>query len=88
VHPVRGRSGNPATGAQFATPPTGLDQLLRIEDVWVRRRATACFPNVGDPLSSAAALQEFVVIETGGENHEHQYDRLRLLMRELQRSPL
>jgi hypothetical protein len=86
VHPVRGRSGNPAAGAQFATPPTSLDQLLRIDDVWVRRTATVCFPTAGDPLSSAAALQDFVVIEAGGENHEDQHDRLRLLMRELQRS--
>jgi hypothetical protein len=54
--------------------PTGLDQLLRIDDVWVRRTATACFPNVGDPLSSAAALQDFVVIETGGEDHEEKFD--------------
>ena len=59
VHPVRGRSGSAAAGAQFATPPTGLDQLLRIDDVWVRRTATACFPSAGDPLSSAAALQDF-----------------------------
>lgn len=88
VHPVRDRSGNPAAGAQFATPPTGLDQLLRIDEVWVRRTATACFPNVGDPLSSAAVLQDFVVIETGGEDHEHQYDRLRFLVRELQQSLL
>ncbi len=82
------RSGNPAAGAQFAKPPTGLDQLLCIDDVWVRRTATACFPLAGDPLSSAAALQDFVVIETGGENHEDQHDRLRFLMRELQRSLL
>jgi hypothetical protein len=85
VHPVRGRSRNAAAGAQFATPPTGLDQVLRIDDVWVRRTATACFPNVDDPLSSAAALQDFAVIETGGEHHEDQHDRLRFLMRELQR---
>jgi hypothetical protein len=82
------RSGNPAAGAQFATPPTALDQLLRIDDVWVRRNATVCFPAVGDPLSSAAALQDFAVIETGGENHEDQFDRLRFLMQELQRSNL
>ena len=85
VHPVRGRSGNALAGAQFATPPAGPDQLLRIDDVWVRRTATVCFPTAGDPLSSAAALQDFVVIETGGENHEDQFDRLRFLMRELQR---
>ncbi len=85
VHPVRGRSGNALAGAQFATPPAGPDQLLRIDDVWVRRTATVCFPKAGDPLSAAAALQDFVVIETGGENHEDQFDRLRFLMRELQR---
>ncbi len=85
VHPVRGRSGNPVAGAQFATPPEVPDQLLRIDDVWVRRTATVCFPAAGDALSSAAALQNFVVIETGGENHDDQFDRLRFLMRELQR---
>jgi len=85
VHPVGSRSDRSVAGAQFATPPTGLDQLLRIDDVWVRRTATVCFPKADDPLSSAAALQDFVVIETGGENHEDQFDRLRLLMRELQR---
>jgi len=84
VHPVAGRSDRSVAGAQFTTPPSGLDQLLRIDDVWVRRTATVCFPAAGDPLSSAAALQDFVVIETGGENHDDQFDRLRLLMRELQ----
>lgn len=83
VHPARDRSGSSA-GAQFATPPAGPDQLLRIDEVWIRRTATACFPTPSDPLSSAAALQNFAVIETGGENHEDQYDRLRFLMRELQ----
>jgi hypothetical protein len=84
VHPARDRSGSPAPGTQFATPPTGPDQLLRIDEVWIRRTAAACFPNASDALSSAAALQNFAVIETGGENHEDQYDRLRFLMRELQ----
>ncbi len=86
VHPARDRSGGPAPGTRFATPPTGPDQLLRVDEVWIRRTATACFPDAGDPLSSSAALQNFAVIETGGENHEDQYDRLRFLMRELQRS--
>jgi hypothetical protein len=86
VHPIQNREGNPAPGAQFATPPTSPDQLLRIDDVWVRRTATACFPKEGDPLAAAAALQNFAIIETGGENHEDQYHRLRFLMRELQRS--
>ncbi len=86
VHPARDRSGSPAPGTKFATPPTAPDQLLRVDEVWIRRTATACFPDAGDPLSSAAALQNFAVIETGGENHEDQYDRLRFLMRELQQS--
>ncbi len=54
--------------------------------MWIRRTATACFPDAGDPLSSAAALQNLAIIETGGENHEDQYARLRFLMRELQQS--
>ena len=85
VRPTPDRSGSPASGTRFATPPQAPDQLLRIDDVWVRRTATACFPAANDPGWSAAALQNFAVIETGGENHEDQYDRLRFLMRELQR---
>ena len=84
VHPARDR-GAATAGAQFATPPAGPEQLLRIDEVWVRRTATVCFPNTNDPAWSAAALQNFTVIETGGENHEDQFDRLRCLMRELQR---
>ena len=84
VHPVRDRA--PAPGTQFATPPTSPNELLRIDEVWIRRTATACFPNATEPLSSAPVLQNFVVIETGGENHEDQCDRLRFLMQELQRS--
>ena len=85
VHPLRDRSGSAAPGSQFAVPPATTDQLPRIEEVWVRRTATACFPQGGDALSSAAALQHFAVIETGGENREDQLERLRFLMRELQR---
>ena len=84
VLPVRDRA--PAPGTQFVTPPTSPDQLLRIDEVWIRRTATACFPSATEPLSSAPVLQNFVVIETGGENHEGQCDRLRFLMQELQRS--
>jgi hypothetical protein len=43
-----------------------------------------CF-SVLNRSASAGALKDFVVIETGGENHEDQHDRLRFLMRELQR---
>ncbi|MEP6955651.1 MAG: hypothetical protein ABI883_02410 [Chthoniobacterales bacterium] len=87
IHPARDRHGkaSAAAAAQFATPPPTPDQLLRIDDVWVRRRATACFPQAGDALSSAGALENFAIIETGGENHEDQSERLRFLMRELQR---
>jgi len=87
VHPARDRYGSPAPGTQFATPPSTPDQLPRIDDIWVRRTATACFPAAGDPLASAAALQNFAIIETGGENHDDQVDRLRFLMRELQQRP-
>jgi hypothetical protein len=83
VHPAR--AGSSAPGARFAAPPPGPDQLLRIDEVLVRRSASVCFPLTTDPLASAAALQDFVIIETGGENHEDQFDRLRFLMRELQR---
>lgn len=84
VRPVGGRSGSPAPGARFDTPPVGPDKLPLIDEVWVRRTATACLPKAGDALASAATLQNFAVIETGGENHEDQYDRLRFLMQELQ----
>lgn len=54
VRPTRDGYVSPAPGTQFAAPPTGPDQLLRIDDVWVRRTATVCFPKEGDTLSSAA----------------------------------
>jgi hypothetical protein len=78
---------NPSrSGAQLSAPPATSDQLLRIDDIRVRRTATACFPAATDPLATAPNLQNFVIIETGGENHDDQYDRLRFLMRELQRT--
>ena len=86
VRPGGDSSGNPVPGTRFATPPASPDELLRIDEVWIRRTASVCFPALGDPLASAAALQSFAVIETGGENHEDQYDRLRFLMRELQQT--
>jgi hypothetical protein len=85
VHPAHDRYGSPAPGARFTTPPATPDQLPRIDDVLVRRSATVCFPGTSDPLASAAALQNFAIIETGGENHDDQGERLRCLMRELQR---
>lgn len=83
-HPIQKRSDGIAAGAELATPPTDPAQLLRVEEIWARRTATVCFPNATDSLASAPALQGFAIIETGGENHEDQYDRLRFLMRELQ----
>lgn len=84
VHSLRDGPGS-APGRRFAIPPPSADQLPRIDDVWVRRTATACFPDANDPAWPTAGLQQFAIIETGGENHEHQFDRLRYLMRELQR---
>ncbi|MEO7725330.1 MAG: hypothetical protein ABIU29_11710 [Chthoniobacterales bacterium] len=84
VHPLGDGAGSPASGARFDTPPASPDKLPLIDEVWIRRTATVCFPKAGDALASAAALQNFAVIETGGENHDDQYDRLRFLMRELQ----
>ncbi len=86
IRPRRDHTRNAAAGSQFDTPPATPDQLLRIDDVWVRRSGTACFPATSEPLASAPALEDFVIIETGGENHDDQYDRLRFLMRELQSS--
>jgi hypothetical protein len=82
VRPLRRRTGS--SGARLSSPPPTPDQLIRVDEVWVRRTATVLFPKVGEPLASAPALEDIVVIETGGENHEDQYDRLRYLMRELQ----
>jgi hypothetical protein len=45
--------------------------------------ATACFPQADDALSSAGVLENFAIIETGGDNHEDQSERLRCLMRQL-----
>ena len=81
---VRPASGV-ASGARLSTPPTAPDQLMRIDEVWVRRTATVLFPKVGEPLASSPALEDFVVVETGGENHEDQHHRLRFLMQEVQR---
>jgi hypothetical protein len=86
VHPGRDRSGNRGSVTPPATLRAARDELLRIDEVWIRRTATACFPNATDSLSSAGVLQNFTIIETGGENHEDQFDRLRFLMRELQQS--
>ncbi len=88
VLPPRDRHGNPAPGLAAlargcATPPAQPGQLPRIGEAWVRRTATALFPSA-DEAALAAALQDFAVIETGGENHEDQVARLRFLMRELQ----
>ena len=44
VHPARERYGSPAPGTRYAIPPTEPNQLPRIDEVWIRRRATACFP--------------------------------------------
>lgn len=91
VHPPRDRRGNPAPGAESlaracATPPPQHDQLPRIGEVWVRRTATALLLSAEEAAVAAAGLQNFAVIETGGENHEDQYSRLRFLMQELQQS--
>ncbi len=86
AHPPRDCTGSPASGAQLAAPPLVPDSLLRLDEVWVRRTATACFPAASDSMSAAAALQDFAIIETGGENHDDQFDRLRFLMQELQRA--
>lgn len=51
-------------------PPATPDQFLRIDEVWGRRTATACFPKAGEALASARALQAFGILETRGENHE------------------
>ncbi len=82
VQPAGDRLTGPAGSTQFATPPSGPEQLPRIDEVWVRRSATACFPAAKDP--TAPAVKNFAIIEAGGENHEDRYDRLRFLMRELQ----
>jgi hypothetical protein len=92
VRPARDRFGSAlAPGMDFlgrscATPPKQHDRLPRIGEVWIRRTAAALFPNAGETVLPESALQNFAVIETGGEHHEGQHDRLRFLMRELQQS--
>jgi hypothetical protein len=90
VRPLRDRSGRPVPGMESlarscATPPQQHGQLPRIGEVWIRRTATALFPGESEVGPAAAILQNFVVIETGGEHREDQHDRLRFLMQELQR---
>jgi len=90
VRPARDRNGSLAPGMESlarscATPPKQHDQLPRLAEVWIRRTATALFPSASEAVLAASALKNFAVIETGGENHEDQQDRLRFLMQELQR---
>ena len=61
------------------------DRLPLIREAWIRRTASALFPDEGEAAPFGSALQDFAVIETGGENYEDQRDRLRFFMRELQR---
>jgi hypothetical protein len=85
VRPGRDRSASGRSVTQPASLRAAREELLRIDEVWIRRTATGCFPNATDSLSSAGVLQNFAIIETGGENHDDQFDRLRFLVRELQR---
>jgi hypothetical protein len=80
VRPAAGAS----SGARLAVPPKTPDQLIRIDEVWVRRSATVLLPKADDPLANSPTLENVVVLEVGGENHEDQHHRLRLLMHELQ----
>lgn len=90
VHPARSRFGSApgpgmdSLGRACATPPKQHDRLPRIGDVWIRRTATALFPSVGESVPPESVLQNFAIIETGGEHHDDQQARLRFLMRELQ----
>lgn len=89
ARPSRERFGGPgpgldALGRACAVPPQQADRLPRVEEAWIRRTATALFPGPTETLLREARLQEFAIIETGGEHHEDQQSRLRFLMRELQ----
>jgi hypothetical protein len=65
------------------TPPQRADHLPRATEAWVRRTATVVFPAADSAWRSAAS--DVAVISTGGENHEDQQDRLRFLMKAIQR---
>jgi hypothetical protein len=89
--PARTRYGHLEPGIEsFGTPaataPAQHDRLPMVAEAWVRRSAAVLFPALTDILSSLSPspLKDFAIIETGGENHEDQYERLRCLMRELQ----
>jgi hypothetical protein len=91
VRPPQSRFGGPAPGMDAlgrscAAPPKQHDRLPRIDEAWVRRTATALFPNAGETALPESTLQNFAIIETGGEHHDDQQARLRFLMQELQRS--
>jgi len=93
AQPARNRYGQLEPGVELlgkpsATAPKQHDRLPMVAEVWLRRSAGVIFPALTDSLSqsSPSPLQDFAIIETGGENHEDQGDRLRFLMRELQQS--
>ena len=88
VHPI-GIRANPSAhtespGRSNAARLEPRDRLPLIHEAWIRRTASALFPDEGEAAPFGSALQDFAVIETGGENYEDQRDRLRFLMRELQ----
>jgi hypothetical protein len=90
ARPARTRYGHPEPGIESlgkpaTTPPQNHERLPLVAEAWIRRSAAALFPGAADGMPSSA-LQDFAMIETGGENHEDQYDRLKFLMGELQKT--
>lgn len=90
VKPARTRYGQLEPGIEsLGMPaqevPARPDKLPLVPEVWIRRTAAVIFPALTDTAPDRSSLRDFAIIETGGENHEDQYDRLRWLMRELQK---
>lgn len=84
VRPMQNLTGGFGASGSADKPPVQHDRLPRMSEAWIRRTATALFPAAGEIAVPDSTLQNFVLIETGGENHDGQQARLRFLMHELQ----
>jgi len=59
---------------------TDLSRFPFFEEVWVRRSASVLIPRAGDEDPS---MERIALISIGGNNYEHQQDRLRAVLEEI-----
>lgn len=79
----RGNDGSvEALGREWSSPPEQTDRVPRAAEAWVRRTGTVVFP---EPSGGwRGHMQDVEVISAGGESYDHQLERLRFLVREIQ----